>query len=119
VEHTAALAFPSYPLAQVHPDTENSLDDGVKLSSSLLVLSYPGVEIGVVQYGGAEHTTPSYGETAAEQVLPTRVHGLSVQVAILVVVPVDCPFSIMSIVDSELIMVAEVVAGMSMKRSFP
>ena len=59
-----------------------------------------------MQFGGVEHTTPPLSEEAAAQVLPVPiedVHGLfPEQATILEVVP------FMSIVDSELIMVAEV-----------
>ena len=103
MEHAAALAVPSYPLAQVHPVTEKLLV-GVKLTSFLLVLSYPVVEVGVMQFGGVEHTTPPLSEEAAAQAVPPYevVHGLlSEQVVILEVSP------LMSIVDSELIMLTE------------
>ena len=59
-----------------------------------------------MQFGGVEHTTPPLSEEAAAQAVPPleAVHGLSEQATILVVVP------LMSIVDSELIMVAEVAS---------
>ena len=60
----------------------------------------------MVQFGGGiEHTTPPLFEVAAAQAVPPyeAVHGLlPEQATILEVVP------LMSIVDSELIMVAEV-----------
>ena len=73
MEHCPALAVPAYPLAQVHPETKKSLDVDVKLTSFLLVLSYPVVEVGVTQFGGVdEHTTPTLagGEEAAVQMVP-------------------------------------------------
>ena len=58
---------------------------------------------------GKLHTTPSSDEEAAEQVLPVpieAVHGLFPEEQATILEVVD--LSIMSIVDSELIMVAEV-----------
>jgi len=67
VEHAAALAVPSYPLAQVHPETEKLL--GVKSTSFLLVLSYPDVEVGVVHTDGV-HNTPTAGDDEVQLVPP-------------------------------------------------
>jgi hypothetical protein len=52
-------------------------------------------EVGVMQFGGVEHTTPPLSEEAAAQAVPPleAVHGLSEQATILVVVP------LMSMVD--------------------
>jgi len=100
VEHCPALAVPAYPLAQVHPETKKSLDVDVKLTSFLLVLSYPVVEVGVMQFGGVEHTTPPLSEEAAAQAIPPyeAVHGpVPVQSTILEVPPPTFP--LMSIVD--------------------
>ena len=65
---------------------------------------------------GKLHTTPSSGEEAAEQVLPVPiedVHGLFPEQATILELESE-----MSIVDSELIMVAE-FAEEAMKRSLP
>jgi L-fucose mutarotase/ribose pyranase (RbsD/FucU family) len=59
-----------------------------------------------------KHTTPPSDEWAAEQVCPAAVHGLfPEQATILEVVP------LMSIVDWELIMVAEVAADQMLRSS--
>ena len=62
-----------------------------------------------MQFGGVEHTTPPLSEAAAQAGPPyDAVHGLlSEQVVILEVSP------LMSIVDSELIIVAEVAVKSS------
>ena len=67
------------------------------------MLSYPDVEVGVVQSDGV-HNTPAAVDAEAQMVPPESVvHGLfGEQVVILEVNPLT------SIVDSELIMVAEV-----------
>ena len=70
----------------------------------------------MVQFGGGiEHTTPPLFEVAATQAVPPyeAVHGLLPEQATILE-----PESEMSIVDSELIMVAE-VALLTMYRSFP
>ena len=103
VVHATALAVPSDPLAQVHPETEKLL--GVKSTSFLLVLSYPDVKVGV-GHTDSVHKTPTGGEEEVVQTLPVpkeAVHGLFPEQATILE---ESPF--MSIVDSELIMVAEV-----------